>query len=204
MSIIDQGAVFSVVGRHIDLFVVHRCAGGTVQMRGLKVSFAPKHLPRRDLATPLARQRSRIDGGGGSVGEWWGVPTMSVSPGCSVTNPSARSWALASTTRSSAIMIEDGYSVRADITAIDARIRRSAATACGLVSDFAILPGTRGLLGIADDACSHRQVIAFSGLTIRTSPGLIACHHAPLRSCRSFTLTSKRASVSFVEPLDQP
>ncbi|WP_194456526.1 hypothetical protein [Bradyrhizobium sp. CCBAU 53421] len=101
-------------------------------------------------------------------------------------------------------MIEDGYSVRADITAVDAKIRRSAATACGLVSDFAILLGTRGLLGITGDARSRRQGITFSNLTIGTSPGLIASHHAPLHRCRSFTLTSKRASVSFVEPLDQP
>ncbi|MGN8544706.1 hypothetical protein [Bradyrhizobium sp. C9] len=129
---------------------------------------------------------------------------MSVSPGCSATNPSARSWALASIARSSAIMIEAGYSVRADIAAIDAQIRQSAATACGLVNDFAFFPGTKGPLGIADDACSHRRVIAFYNLMIRTSPRLIAHHHATHRRCRTFALMSKRTSVSFVEPLGQP
>ncbi|WP_139481132.1 hypothetical protein [Bradyrhizobium ivorense] len=101
-------------------------------------------------------------------------------------------------------MIEDGYSVRADIAAIDAQIRRSAATACGLVNDFAILPVTRGLLGIADDACRRRQVIAFFNLIKRKSAGLIARHHAPLHRCHTLAHTPKRTSVSFVEPLGQP
>lgn len=170
-------------------------------MRGVKLSFTRKILPYRGLATPQARQHSKIDR---RTGARWGVPTMSASPGCSATNPSARSWAWASIARSSAIMIEDGYPVRADIAAIDAQIRRSAATACGLVNDFAILVGTRGLFGIADDACSHRQIKAFSDLMIRKSPGLIARRHAPLRHCRTLAHAPKRTSVSLVEPLGQP
>lgn len=133
-------------------------------MRGLKLSFTRNTLPHRDLATPQARQHSKIDRGAGARWKWWGVPTMSVSPGCSATNPSARSWVLASIARSNAITIEDGYSVRADISAINAQIRQSAATACGLVNDFASLPGIKGPLGIAGDVCSHRRVIAFFNL----------------------------------------
>lgn len=173
-------------------------------MRGLKLSFTRNTLPHRDLATPQARQHSKIDRGAGARWKWWGVPTMSVSPGCSATNPSARSWVLASIARSNAITIEDGYSVRADISAINAQIRQSAATACGLVNDFASLPGIKGPLGIAGDVCSHGRVIAFFNLMISMSPGLIARHHAPLRRCRTLALTPRRTSVSFVEPLGQP
>ncbi|MGY4567991.1 MULTISPECIES: hypothetical protein [Bradyrhizobium] len=101
-------------------------------------------------------------------------------------------------------MTDGGYSARADIAAIDAHMRHSAASAFDLVNDFAVLPGTRGPLGIAGDACSHRQTIAYSDPTISKSLGLIARHPALLQRCRTLALTPKRTSVRFVEPFGQP
>lgn len=131
---------------------------------------------------------------------------MPISLDYSTTTPSARScaWVSMSIARSSAIKIEGCCAVGANTDAIDAQMRQTAATAFALVNDFESLPGPRGLLGIAGGACSPRRSIALSNPVTRNSPGLIARRHALLPRRRTLPLMSKRAPVSFIEPLGQP
>lgn len=117
---------------------------------------------------------------------------MSISPGCSATNPTVG--ACASIARSSAVMADGGYSARADIAAIDAQMHQPAPTAFGFASDFAVLLDTRALI----------DGEAFFNPKTCKSRGLLARHHALLHRRRNFAQAPKRASASSVEPLAQP
>ncbi len=131
---------------------------------------------------------------------------MPVSLDYSATTPSARScaWVSMSIARPSAIRIDGCCALRANTDAIDAHRRQTVATTSALVNDFESLFDPRGLLGIADDACSPQRSTALSNPVTRNSPGLIVRHHALLPRRRTLPLMPKRAPVSFIEPLGQP